>query len=176
MKPLCAIPEGCLIRDDNGRMHTLELGSRSFDISRAQREEVPELVALLADDVLGRERESTDLGPYEQAFVRIDRDENQLLIAVRDETDRLVATMQLTLMPSLSRGGATRLQIEAVRVAASTRGSGLGTALFEWAHQWGREHGATLAQLTTDASRTDAQRFYDGLGYAPSHVGLKLPL
>lgn len=157
-------------------MDTLTLGTRTFTIARARARDVPQLVALLADDVLGRERESADLAPYEQAFERIDRDENQLLLAVRDEPGQIVATMQLTLLPSLSRGGATRLQIEAVRVAASTRGSGLGTALFEWAHQWGREHGAQLAQLTTDAARADAQRFYDRLGYTPSHIGLKLTL
>ena len=63
-----------------------------------------------------------------------------------------------------------------MRVAAATRGSGLGSALLAWAHDWGRAQGATLAQLTTDASRADAQRFYDRLGYAPSHVGLKRPL
>ena len=119
-------------------MHTLTLGTRTFTILRAQAQDVPQLVALLADDVLGRERESADLAPYEQAFERIDRDENQLLLAVRDEPGQIVATMQLTLLPSLSRGGATRLQIESVRVAASTRGSGLGTALFESARQWGR--------------------------------------
>lgn len=157
-------------------MHTLELGDRSFTVSRAMGSELPELVALLADDVLGRQRESTVLEPYERAFARIDGDENQLLIAVRDDAGGLVATMQLTLIPSLSRGGATRLQIEAVRVAASTRGRGLGTALFGWAHRWGREHGAQLAQLTTDAARADAHRFYDRLGYLPSHVGYKLSL
>lgn len=157
-------------------MHTLELGERSFHVTRATGSELSELVALLADDMLGRERESADLEPYARAFARIDRDENQLLLAVRDDLGALVATMQLTLIPSLSRGGATRLQIEAVRVAAATRGSGLGTALFAWAHRWGREHGAQLAQLTTDAARTDAHRFYDRLGYLPSHVGYKLPL
>lgn len=157
-------------------MHLLRLGDRRFRLERAVRADVPSLVALLADDVLGRDRESDSLDPYLQAFVRIDQDPHQLLVAVRDESGAVVATMQLTLMPSLSRGGATRLQIEAVRVAASTRGSGLGTALFEWAHRWGREQGASLAQLTTDASRTDAHRFYDALGYAPSHLGYKLPL
>lgn len=157
-------------------MDTLTLGTRTFTIAAARARDVPQLVALLADDVLGRERESADLAPYEQAFESIARDENQLLIVVSDEAEQIVATMQLTLMPSLSRGGATRLQIEAVRVAASTRGSGLGTALFEWAHQWGRAHGAQLAQLTTDAARADAQRFYDRLGYTPSHIGFKLPL
>ena len=157
-------------------MDTLDLSGRRFALHRAVAADLPELIALLADDVLGRERESDDLAPYEQALALIDRDPNQLLLAVRDEEGAMAATMQLTLMPSLSRGGATRLQIEAVRVAASTRGTGLGTALFEWAHQWGRERGARLAQLTTDAARTDAQRFYDRLGYAPSHIGLKLTL
>lgn len=157
-------------------MQTLDLDGRIFSLHRACADDVPALVALLADDVLGRERESSDLAPYERAFFRIDADENQLLVAVRDEAGKIVATMQLTLMPSLSRGGATRLQIEAVRVDESTRGAGLGGALFTWAQNWGREHGATLAQLTTDAARIDAHRFYERLGYVPSHVGFKRPL
>lgn len=157
-------------------MQTLDLAGRHFTLHRARTDDVPALVALLADDVLGREREGADLAPYESAFARIDADANQLLLAARDEAGRVVATMQLTLMPSLSRGGATRLQIEAVRVDASTRGAGLGGALFEWAQDWGREHGATLAQLSTDATRVDAHRFYERLGYTPSHVGFKRPL
>jgi len=161
---------------DNGGMHTLTLGDRGFTVRRAALTDLSELVALLADDMLGRERESTDLAPYEQAFALIELDPNQLLVTVRDDSELLVATMQLTLIPSLSRGGATRLQIEAVRVGASTRGSGLGSALFAWAHEWGRAQGATLAQLTTDTARTEAHRFYERLGYTSSHVGLKLPL
>lgn len=157
-------------------MHTLELAGRRFALRSAVAADLPELVALLADDVLGRERESVDPAPYEQAFALIERDPNQLLLAVLDEEEVLVATMQLTLIPSLSRGGAIRLQLEAVRVAGSARGSGLGTALFSWAHEWGREQGATLAQLTTDGSRTDAQRFYERLGYEASHVGFKRSL
>ena len=84
--------------------------------------------------------------------------------------------MQLTLVPGLARQGAKRLQIEAVRLASGTRGRGLGTALFDWAHEYGRKQGATLAQLTSDKTRTDAHRFYDGLGYRASHQGYKRPL
>jgi GNAT superfamily N-acetyltransferase len=157
-------------------MPTLVIDGRRLTLARAVRADLPELVALLADDVLGRERETDAAEPYRRAFARIDADEDQLLLAVRDEHSRLVATMQLMLLTSLSRAGATRLQIEAVRVAAPVRGAGLGTALFAWAHDWGRERGATLAQLTTDASRTDAHRFYDRLGYRASHLGFKLPL
>lgn len=69
-----------------------------------------------------------------------------------------------------------RLQVEGVRVAASRRGTGLGTAMLGWAHEHGRARGATLAQLTTDAERGDAHRFYARLGYTASHVGLKRPL
>lgn len=165
-----------LAADHNGAMDTLTLAGRRFLIDRAATEDLPALVALLADDELGRERESSDLAPYETAFARLEEDPNQLLLAVRDQGGEMVATMQLTLVPSLSRGGALRLQIEAVRVVASTRGTGLGTALFDWAHAWGRRHGAVLAQLTTDAARLDAHRFYERLGYAASHVGMKLVL
>jgi GNAT superfamily N-acetyltransferase len=84
--------------------------------------------------------------------------------------------MQLTLIPGLSRGGAKRLHIEAVRVAASARGGGLGSALFDWAHAYGRSRGATLAQLTSDKSRSGAHRFYEKLGYRASHEGFKYQL
>lgn len=157
-------------------MDTLDLAGRTVSIERARQDDVPGIVALLSDDMLGRDRESADLGPYRAAFDRIDADPNQLLVVGRDEHGALIATLQLTLMPSLSRGGATRLQIESVRVAEHARGGGLGAALFAWAHDWGREHGASLAQLTSDAAREDAHRFYDRIGYSASHVGYKLPL
>ncbi len=101
------------------------------------------------------------------------RDDAHYLAVVRDETDRIVGTMQLTIIPGLSRGGTTRLQIEGVRVATSERGGGLGTAMLEWAHDHGRARGATLAQLTTDNARERAHAFYARLGYGNSHVGLK---
>ena len=84
--------------------------------------------------------------------------------------------MQLTLIPGLARSGATRLQIEAVRLTSKARGAGLGAALFEWAHAYGKAHGATLSQLTSDKARTDAHRFYDRLSYQASHEGFKRAL
>ncbi|WP_345463629.1 GNAT family N-acetyltransferase [Nocardioides marinquilinus] len=157
-------------------MDRIEVAGRVFDVRRAVVDDVPGLAALLADDVLGATRESGDLVAYERAFAAIDADPAHLLLAVRDDTGALVATMQLTLLPGLARGGATRLQVEAVRLAARARGGGLGSALFAWAHAWGAERGAVLSQLTTDRSRVDAHRFYERLGYAPSHTGFKRPL
>ena len=154
----------------------LRLGDRTYRIERATRTDVPALVALLADDEIGRTREIDDLPRYEAAYDAIARNPLDYLAAVRDEDDRVVATMQLTVMPGLSRGGTTRLQVEAVRVASSERGRGLGRAMLEWAHDHGRARGATLAQLTTDVERHQAHAFYGRLGYTPSHVGLKRPL
>ena len=157
-------------------VQSLDLDGRRYTIARATESDIPALVGLLADDALGALRETSDLDHYRVAFREIDRDPQQLLVAVRDADGVVVGTMQLTLIPGLARGGTTRLQIEAVRLASDTRGTGLGTALFEWAHRYGHRHGATLAQLTSDKTRTDAHRFYDGLGYEASHEGFKRPL
>lgn len=142
----------------------------------ATRADVPAIVALLADDPLGAAREDLgDLTAYEEAFDRIDADPAHALV-VLDDGGTVVGTLQLTLLPGLSRRGALRAQIEAVRVASTHRGQRLGERLVEWAISESRRRGAVLVQLTTDASRTDAHRFYERLGFAPSHVGMKLAL
>jgi len=69
-----------------------------------------------------------------------------------------------------------RADIEAVRVARSLRGQGLGRRLLEWAIAECRARGCGMVQLTTNSARTDAHRFYAGLGFKPSHIGFKLPL
>lgn len=157
-------------------MDAITVNGQRILIRRATEADVPELVALLADDELGAARESGDLAAYLAAFRQIDQDRNQFLVAAHDEAGTLVATMQLTIIPGLSRGGTMRLQIEAVRTATAVRGSGLGAALLQWAHTYGKRHGATLAQLTSDKSRTDAHRFYAALGYEATHEGFKLAL
>ncbi|MFG2195584.1 GNAT family N-acetyltransferase [Streptomyces sp. NPDC048639] len=138
--------------------------------------DVPAIVAMLADDPLGAQRESLDeLAPYHRAFERLTDDPNQrLVVATRD--GRTVGTLQLTLIPGLSRRGATRSIIEAVRIHADERGSGLGSRLIEWAVEESRRQDCQLVQLTSDASRTDAHRFYERLGFTASHVGFKLVL
>ncbi|URM90635.1 GNAT family N-acetyltransferase [Streptomyces sp. MRC013] len=147
-----------------------------FDIRRASAADVPAIVAMLADDPLGAQRESPDdLSPYLKAFERVAADPNQhLVVAVRD--GQAVGTLHLTVIPGLSRRGATRSLIEAVRVHADARGCGLGTRLIQWAIAESRRHDCVLVQLTSDASRTDAHRFYDRLGFIASHIGFKLAL
>ncbi|MEV6506474.1 GNAT family N-acetyltransferase [Streptomyces sp. NPDC051642] len=147
-----------------------------LEIRAAVTEDIPAIVGMLADDPLGSQRESPDdLTPYLAALDRLTADPNQhLVVAVRE--GRVVGTLQLTVIPGLSRKGATRSIIEAVRVHTDERGSGLGTQLIEWAIAESRRQNCQLVQLTSDVTRTDAHRFYERLGFTASHVGFKLPL
>ncbi|WP_234543187.1 N-acetyltransferase family protein [Streptomyces sp. R39] len=147
-----------------------------LDVRAAVADDIPAIVGMLADDPLGAQRESPDdLTPYLSALERLSADPNQqLVVAVRE--GRVVGTLQLTVIPGLSRRGASRAVIEAVRIHADERGSGLGTRFIEWAIDESRRQGCRLVQLTSDASRTDAHRFYERLGFTPSHVGFKLEI
>lgn len=140
----------------------------------ARADDVPAIVALLADDVLGAAREDVgDLAPYREAFAEIDADSSEvLLVACRG--DEVVGTLQVSLQRTLARGGARRATIEAVRVAASARGMGLGEKMIRHAIAVTRDHGCTIVQLTSDKSRVEAHRFYERLGFARSHDGFKL--
>ncbi|MBB5775296.1 GNAT family N-acetyltransferase [Nonomuraea jabiensis] len=142
----------------------------------ARKEDVPAIVAMLADDHLGATREG-DPGDerYLAAFERIDANPYDELI-VAEQDGEVVGTMQLTYLAGLSRLGAERCQIEAVRVAATARGRGLGGRMIKWAVDRARERGCAMVQLTSDKSRTDAHRFYDNLGFTASHEGYKLSL
>ena len=140
--------------------------------------DVPAIVALLADDELGSQRENIGmpLDPrYVDAFQAIEADANQRLVVVADG-DEIIGTLQLSFIPGIARMGSWRGQIEAVRIAAHRRDSGLGQKMFDWAISECRSRGCNLVQLTTDKSRTDAHRFYEKLGFKASHEGYKLSL
>jgi GNAT superfamily N-acetyltransferase len=143
----------------------------------ATRADVPAVVAMLDDDAISRSRSvrEADDARYWAAFEAIDADpRNELVVAERD--GEVVGTCQLTFTPSLSRRGAERMTIEAVRVRADARGDGIGRAMMTWAVDRARERGCGLVQLTTDKRRTDAHRFYTSLGFAATHEGFKLDL
>ncbi|WP_160037154.1 GNAT family N-acetyltransferase [Paenibacillus sp. An7] len=76
----------------------------------------------------------------------------------------------------ISRLGATRGQIEGVRVDKNYRGKGVGEKLFRFAINQAKTMGCEMVQLTTDKQRKDAHRFYERLGFIASHDGMKLVL
>jgi GNAT superfamily N-acetyltransferase len=141
----------------------------------AQAADLPAIVAMLTDDILGKVREGHDMAPYQAAFAEIAADPASRLIVGEDE-GRIVATCQLTIIPGLSRRGARRALVEAVRVLADLRSSGIGAALMAEVEAQARAAGAVMIQLTTDRARLRAHAFYEKLGYEQSHLGYKKAL
>ncbi len=147
-------------------------------IRKAAAADVAAIIAMLADDALGAQREDASLplrDSYRSAFAAIDADPNQLL-AVVEHDGEIIGCIQISFIPGLSRMGMWRGQIESVRIASHIRGGGVGRQMIVWAIEQCRERGCGLVQLTTDKSRSDALRFYQSLGFTDSHEGLKLSL
>jgi ribosomal protein S18 acetylase RimI-like enzyme len=146
-------------------------------IRPARRGDVPDIVAMLADDPLGRGRERLeDPLPlaYFSAFEAVEADKNIQLVVAESEDGAVVGCLQLCILPGLSSQGASRGLIEDVRVAARRRGQRIGEQMVRWAIDEARGKGCRLVELLTHQTRVDAQRFYVRLGFQPSHVGMTL--
>ena len=140
--------------------------------------DLPDIVRMLADDFLGEQREQyVDPIPetYLRAFKEIDADKNNHLIVAEVHGD-VIGTLQLTFTPSISIRGGKRATVESVRVDERLRGSGIGHKMMLWAIARAKDEGCISMQLTTNAERADAHRFYQRLGFKASHVGMKLSL
>ncbi|NNM59978.1 MAG: GNAT family N-acetyltransferase [Legionellales bacterium] len=143
---------------------------------KATLNDLPEIIALLNDDVLGqtREQSGTAFEPrYIEAFHRIEKDENAYLMVIL-LGEEIIGTCHLNLLPSLTFLGSTRLQIEAVRVATSYQRKGIGEWMIKQAIAYGNTHGASVFQLTTNKQRVEAKQFYERLGFEATHEGMKL--
>ena len=146
-------------------------------LRRARTEDTAAIVALLADDAISAARGDTasddDLPAYAAGLDSVLADgSNDLLVA--EHGGRIVGTFQLTRIPGMSRRGSTRLLVEAVRVSSDLRSSGVGSALMRWIMDVATaDLGSPLVQLTSDAQRVEAHRFYERLGFAGSHRGFK---
>lgn len=145
---------------------------------QATRKDLTEIVRMLADDFLGatRERYENPLPEsYVKAFEEIEGDKNNELIVAENDGE-IIGTLQITFTPSISFQGGKRATIEAVRVDEKYRGQGLGKDLIFWAIERAREESCFAVQLTTNAERKDAHRFYENLGFKGTHLGMKLYL
>lgn len=157
-------------------MESMEAAAVNVVIRPAASGDLDQIVQLLADDMLGREREdlSAEARPkYRDALAAVIASPENTLF-VMEEDGRLIGCLQLTMMPGLSHQGLTRAQIESVRIAADRRGAGLGARFFRFAIKEAKTRGAGMVQLTTSASRADAHRFYEQLGFEQTHKGFKL--
>lgn len=150
------------------------MNEKSVSIRPARREDVPAIVAMLADDHLGRARERVEdpiPAIYYQAFERVERDSNLTLVVAESE-GRVVGCLQLAVLAGISSQGGIRGLLEDVRVASDCRSRGIGEQLVQWAIAEAKARGCNLVELLTHLSRVDAQRFYKRLGFVLSHAGM----
>jgi GNAT superfamily N-acetyltransferase len=141
----------------------------------ATQGDIPAILALLADDALGRTREGGAEEAAQAAFAEIERDPNNAIYVI-DIAGEVVGCAQLTVIPGLSRRALKRAQIESVRISSRRRGEGLGRWFLEELIAIARDKGCRLVQLTSDKRRNEAHRFYGSLGFVASHEGFKLSL
>ncbi|MDQ0726403.1 GNAT family N-acetyltransferase [Microbacterium sp. W4I20] len=157
--------------------HVLESRIGDATLRRATPEDADAVIALLADDPVSAARGDVASEEDRPAYVAGLREiladpSNDLLVAERDGV--IVGTLQLTSIPGMARRGARRLLVEAVRVRSDLRSSGIGSGIMRWVSDSAAPAlGAAMVQLTSDASRIDAHRFYEHLGYVGSHKGFK---
>jgi GNAT superfamily N-acetyltransferase len=142
----------------------------------ARARDLQAIVAMLADDCLGRSRETPDSPEiYSLAFGRMEGDVNNRVI-VAEQDGVVVGCFQMTFIQGLSRGGTRRALVEGVRTHSEMRGKGIGAAMMRHAVELARAAGCMIVQLTSDKSRTRAHDFYVKLGFSQSHEGFKLNL
>jgi len=146
-------------------------------IRRARRDDLGSIIAMLADDPLGGRRERIEEPlpqAYFDAFERVQRDPNLQLVVAEDGEGTVIGCLQLCILPGVSSQGASRGLLEDVRVARHCRSRGIGEQLVQWAVAESRARGCKLVELLTHHTRVDAQRFYERLGFARSHVGMTM--
>ena len=158
----------------------VRLTTRSGEVTlrNATEADLDALMTLLSDDPISAARGDVaapaDRPQYAEALRSIVDDTANALLVAEDPDGQLVGTLQLTRIPGMARRGATRLLVEAVRVSSALRSGGIGSALMRWVTDVAAPAlGTPLVQLTSDAARTDAHRFYERLGFTGSHVGFK---
>ena len=150
----------------------------SIMIREAELKDLPQIVKLMADDILGSGREwYKDPLPqcYIDAFHNICNDKNSILLVVCDG-ENVIGNLQINFTQSLSYRGSIYATIENVRVAGDRRNAGIGTQLMEYAIHLAKEKGCNIVQLASNKARKDAHRFYKRLGFENSHEGMKLKL
>lgn len=146
-------------------------------LRRATPDDADAVISLLADDRISAARgdvaSEADRPAYEKGLREILAEPSNDLLVV-ELAGAIVGTLQLTSIPGMARRGSRRLLVEAVRVRSDLRSSGIGSAVMRWVGEAAAPAvGASMVQLTSDAARTDAHRFYERLGYVGSHRGFK---
>jgi GNAT superfamily N-acetyltransferase len=144
----------------------------SLIFRKAETYDLPEVMALLAEDVVSKTNPASDLL---SVFQEINLDpNNEIIVGILE--NKVIACLQATYIPCLTLNGMKRVLIEGVRVHKDYRSKGIGHQLFKFTFLRAKQRHCQIVQLTTNNQRQDAIHFYETLGFKPTHVGMKLNL
>ena len=147
-----------------------------LEVREAAERDVPQIVRLLLE---GRATPSDELPPDAPCYAEALREMHASSVSrtyVAELDGRIVGTFMLSFLRHLMRRGSLVAQIEAVHVDGPMRRKGIGEAMMRWAIEEARRRQCSVVQLTSNKKRKDAHRFYERLGFRPSHEGMKMPL
>jgi GNAT superfamily N-acetyltransferase len=140
-----------------------------------ERADLAAVIAILqAGSLTPSDEDPEDLDAYWRAVDSIRLANGDVLIAASDE--EVIGVCQVVTIAHLRHRGGWCAEVESLHVRADMRSRGVGAALLGAAETFAAEHGCYRVQLTSDARRVDAHRFYRANGYADSHVGFKRAL
>ena len=147
-------------------------------IRPAKEQDLRAVVAILASDAIGGHGDTTDentFADYLQAFRTLEQTPRETLYVAECDGE-IVGTFQILLTTTLTGRGATSMIVEAVQTRADRRGRGIGARMIGFCLDEARRLGLRQVQLTSNAARIDAHRFYERLGFVKSHFGFKYKL
>lgn len=147
-------------------------------IREAREADLAALIALFAADDIGGHGDTTDeaaFPDYLRAFSAIAISPDQTLY-VAELSGEVAGTFQTSIATTLTGRGASFMIIEAVQTRDDLRGQGIGRQMIEFCIAEAKSRGFSRVQLISNGKRKDAHRFYERLGFEPSHLGFKMAL
>ncbi len=136
------------------------------------------VAALLAGGTLDPDAENpADPTPYREALSEIAATDGTWVLVAEDvASGEVVGMCQLLVFRHVQHRGGRCAEIESAHVRADRRGDGIGTLLAVACVTRARAAGCYRVQLTSNAVRADAHRFWERQGFVATHRGFKLDL
>ncbi|SCB15945.1 GNAT family N-acetyltransferase [Rhizobium hainanense] len=154
------------------------MSSQELLIREAKESDLPSLIGLFAADTMGGHGDTNDPSAHDdylRAFRAITASSDQTLYAA-ELGGEIVGTFQTIVVTSLHGRGSSAMIIESVQTRGDMRGQGIGAAMINFCIDEAKGRGMKMVQLTSNAVRKDAHRFYERLGFKPTHLGFKMAL
>ena len=154
------------------------MATTEITIRESRLDDLAALIAIFAADDVGGHGDTVApeaFRNYARAIEIIAASPDQMLY-VAERANEVVGSFQISIATTLTGRGASFMIIEAVQTRADMRGQGIGVRMIDFCIAEAKGRGLSRVQLTSNIKRKDAHRFYERLGFKPSHLGFKMAL